>query len=213
MQELVIAGRGVISPIGNNIQDFEAGLDAGTIPFVPTPWTDPDKGMYGWMSPVKDFTATDWMTDRVCEGTNLTVQYGIAAAVQAVEESGVELDPLRTSITVGTSGVATPLAEAQEALDLKGPDAVPPKLTLPAYLFFCASQLAMRWGLHAPIMTLDHACAAGIDAIGQGGRLIEMGDADVVIAVGTHGPMPGVLRFSSYGPPRKGAADDMEAGQ
>ncbi len=150
------------------------------------------------------------MTERVREGTNRSVQFGIAAAVQAVEESGVGLDPLRTSITVGVTGDSAPIAEAQAALDLKGPDAVPPKLTLRANQFFCAAKLAMRWGLHAPILTLEHACAAGLDAIGQGGRLIEMDDADVVIAVGTHTVLPDVFRHSAYGPPREGPPPDME---
>ena len=113
MQELAITGRGVISPIGNSIADFEAALDSGTLPFEPTPWTDPEEGEFGWTSRVKDFTPADWMNERVVEGTNSGVQFGIAAAVQAVAESAVELDPLRTSIVVGVSGVSLPLTEAQ----------------------------------------------------------------------------------------------------
>jgi 3-oxoacyl-[acyl-carrier-protein] synthase II len=77
--------------------------------------------------------------------------------------------------------------KAQHALDTVGPEAVPRKTEIQIWPNMAASQVAMRYGLHGPSLTVTTACASSLDAIGTAARLIERGDADVAITGGTEG--------------------------
>jgi 3-oxoacyl-[acyl-carrier-protein] synthase II len=127
------------------------------------------------------------MDDRTLRGTDRFAQYAVAAAVAAVEDSGIgELDPLRTAVVMGTSmaGAAT-LYDAQKAYSEGGYEAVPRKLQLMAWPNMAGGHIALRWKLHGPLLTISTACASSLDAIGIAARMIETGMADVAIVGGT----------------------------
>ena len=95
---------------------------------------------------------------------------------------------MRTGVVHGTSiGGARALMKAQYLLDSEGPRAVPRKTEIQMYPNMAASQIAMRYGLHGPSLTVTTACAASLDALGNAARLLEAGHADVLIAGGTDG--------------------------
>ena len=186
MEDIAITGLGVISSLGHNMKDFCRNLSAAHVVVGPTPWNNEASLENVWMSMVKNFKPEDWMDDRVIDGTDTFAQYAIAAAVQAVDACGIsELDAERTGVVVGTScGGTETITQSQEGLDREGPSGVDRKLQIKAWPNMAAGQIALRWKLHGPLLTITTACASSIDAIGTAARLIERGDCDVAIAGG-----------------------------
>lgn len=187
MRNVAITGQGVISSLGFSVEEFTAGLDAGTIRSERSPWADEAgiENLFG--SRIHGFDPSRWMDERVINGTDPFAQYAVAAAVEAVQDSGVEFDdPLRVAVVMGTSMAgASSLFQAQEDYDRGGYEAVPRKLQLQAWPNMAAGHIALRWGLHGPLLTVSTACASSIDAIGLAARMIETGQVDVAIAGGT----------------------------
>jgi len=187
MEKVAITGQGVISSLGTKIKEFGSRLDACEIQSGPAPWMD-EKGVdNAFCSAITGFDPREWMGDRIVNGTDPFAQYAIAAAVEAVEDSGIErLDPQRTAVVIGTSmaGAASLLA-AQEGYDRQGYEGVPRKLQLTAWPNMAAAHIALRWKLHGPLLTVSTACASSLDAIGMAARMVESGIVDVAIAGGT----------------------------
>ncbi len=186
MEPVAITGLGVISSIGQDVETFCDNLMAAKAAVGPTPWNN-EEGMENvWISLVDGFEPLDWMDERVAAGSDPFAQYMIAAAVQAVEASGIEeFDPFRTGVVMGTcqSG-AESLCKAQQAYDERGADGVPRKLQIMAWPNMAAGQISLRWGLHGPLLTVSTACASSVDAMGVAARMINAGQADVIIAGG-----------------------------
>jgi 3-oxoacyl-[acyl-carrier-protein] synthase II len=186
MENIAITGMGVISSLSHNVDDFCRKLSEGEVAVGPTPWNNEDGLENVWMSKVENFEPADWMDPRVVDGTDRFAQYAIAAAVQAVDDCGiVDLDAERTAVVMGTACAgAETIAESQRGLDAEGPSGVDRKLQLKAWPNMAAGQIALRWELHGPLLTVSTACASSIDAIGAAARLIERGDCDVAIVGG-----------------------------
>ncbi len=202
MKNVAITGQGVISCFGITLPDFCRGLDTKQIAAERAPWSDEANG-HLFYAPVKHFDPADWMDDRTLRGSDRFAQYAVAAAVAAVEDSGLgELDPLRTAVVMGTSmaGAAT-LYDAQQAYSEGGFEAVPRKLQLMAWPNMAAGHIALRWKLHGPLLTISTACASSLDSIGIAARMIETGVVDVAIVGGTDN---GEVKVSGLGAARYG---------
>jgi 3-oxoacyl-[acyl-carrier-protein] synthase II len=175
---------GVVSSLGSDLEEFSRKLAEAHVAVSAAPWAGDEGLEYAWVSLVEDFKPEDWMDDRVIEGSDPFTWYAMAAAVQAMEDSGLtELDPRRTAVIMGTAlaGVET-IAESQYGLDTLGPDGAARKMQLQAWSNMAASQIAIRWNLHGPLLTLSTACASAHDAIGTAARMIEAGMVDVAFA-------------------------------
>lgn len=183
---VAITGMGVVSAYGCDPGVFYRGLldDRLVIEAVPLPG-DP-AGRSVWWSMVRDFDPGAWMDEKVCSGTDVLAQWTIAAATQALRQSGLQPDPLRTAVVQGTSmsGVQS-LMRAQHEIDLRGPAAFPRKTMMKALSNMGAAQITMLHGLHGPSLTVSTACASSIDAIGIASGLIAGGRADAAIVGGT----------------------------
>lgn len=185
MDNVAITGVGILSSLGPSIDEFFARLMAGHVEVTNAPWAE--EGEYAWVSMVPTFEPTDWMDERVARGTDPFAQYAIAAAVQAVSSCGIaELDPLRTAVILGTSmaGVET-LVDSQHGLDTVGIEGVSRKLQIQAWPNMAAGQIALRYGLHGPLLTVCTACASSLDAVGIAARMIASGMVDAAIAGGS----------------------------
>lgn len=190
MRPIAITGYGVISALGNDAAAFHEGLLAGRTAIVAAPWAARLQGRKAWWGLVGDFDPADWMDDRVAEGTDLFAQFALAATGQAVRHAGLDdaLDPLRTAVVHGTSiGGVRAVMKAQHALDTAGPQAIPRKTMIQIWPNMAAAQIALRYRLHGPSLTVTTACASALDAIGTAARLIESGQADVALAGATEG--------------------------
>lgn len=186
MQQVAITGQGVISSLGMTVPDFCAGLDAGRIESVQSPWSKETGGRL-FHSPVTGFDPAEWMDERTIRGSDRFAQYAVAAAIEAVKDSGIDdLDPLRTAVVIGTSMAgASTLYDAQEGYQASGYEGVPRKVQLMAWPNMAGGHIALHWKLHGPLLTVSTACASSIDAIGLAARMIESGAADVAITGGT----------------------------
>ncbi|MBT3533628.1 MAG: beta-ketoacyl-[acyl-carrier-protein] synthase family protein [Rhodospirillaceae bacterium] len=189
MVEIAITGTGIVSALGTDSTDFHRRLLAGETSIKASPWAAEVEGRDAWQAVIEGFDPADWMDRRIEEGTDLFAQFTLAAAEQAVRQADLgELDPLRTAVVNGTSiGGVRAVMKAQHALDKDGPGAVPRKTQIQIWPNMAAAQVAMRYGLHGPSLTVTTACASSLDAIGTAARIIERGDADVAIAGGTEG--------------------------
>ena len=188
MEGVAITGAGVVSSLGLSVEDYVGGLMAGRVAIGPAPWAS--EGEPSWWSVVGGFDPADWMDERVEAGTDLFAQFALAAAAQAVAAAGLDadLDPARTAVVHGTSmGGVRSLMKAQHRLERAGPQAIDRKTMIQVWPNMAAAQIAMRWGLHGPQLTVCTACASSIDALGTAASMIAAGRADVAIAGGTEG--------------------------
>lgn len=190
MTRVVITGMGVVSPLGEGVDPFRAGLRSNTVAIRPAPWAG--NGTFAWWAAVEGFDPLAWMDEKVAAGTDLFAQFALAAAEQAVRDAGLAaLDPERTAVVHGTSmGGMRALLKAQHQLETEGPAAIDRKTLIQMWPNMAASQVAMRYGLHGPQLTLCTACASSVDALGTAARLLAAGQVDVAIAGGTEGGMP-----------------------
>lgn len=185
MQKVVITGRGIVSSLGNSVKEYLDGLRNNATGIRPIHWpTEPEPG---WFGAVHDFDPTRWMNEKVIDGTDIFAQFALAAGEQARADSGLaEFDEDRTGVVVGTSmGGTRSLSEAQRDYEQHGAQGVSRKMMLRILTNMAGSQLAMRYSLHGPLLTVATACASSIDAIGNATRLIRLGEADVVLTGGS----------------------------
>jgi 3-oxoacyl-[acyl-carrier-protein] synthase II len=190
LDNVVITGMGIVSSLGFDADQFFARMLSGEIAIGSAPWAS-EAGEV-WWSGVRGFEPGRWMSPVVEAGTDLYAQFTIAAAEQGVRRSGLRLDPLRTAIVHGTTlGGVRALMRAQYELDRHGPSAIDRKTLIKISPNMPAAQLAMRWGLHGPQLTVSTTCASALDAIGTAARLIADGRADAAITGGTEGGWAG----------------------
>jgi len=189
VSKVVITGRGAVSPLGTGVPALLEGLASNTVAIEEAPWVEGHDDMFAWWAPVKDFDPGRWVDAKVEDGTDLFAQYALASAVQSVQEAGLrDLDPRRTAVVHGTSmGGTRALLKAQHRLERSGPHAIDRKTMIKIWPNMAAAQIAMRWGLHGPQLTICTACASSIDAIGVAAQMIADGRADVALAGGTEG--------------------------
>ena len=190
MKDVAVTGVGMISPLGSSVSKSLEGLWENKIGIAPAPWyTEGGTVPFAWWAVVPDFVPSDWMDSKIEAGTDSFAQFALAAAVQAVESSGIsDLDPERTAVVMGTSmGGIRSIMKAQYQVDTEGP--LDRKTMIQIYPNMAASQIAMRWGLHGQQLTVCTACASSLDAIGTARRLILSGEADVAIVGGVEGAL------------------------
>ena len=185
MENVAITGLGVISSIGLDVKSFNDSLLAGRVVARAAPWAEGHENI--WMSLIEGFEPARWLEDRVIRNSAPFAHYAIAAAVQAVTDSGIEeFDPVRTAVVIGSAlGGIDCYAEDQARLDEGGPDAISSKFMANSLLNMPGAHIALRFGLHGPQLAIATACASSHDAMGIAARMIEAGEIDVAIAGGT----------------------------
>lgn len=189
MTDVVITGVGVITPIGNGVDAFWDGLMEGRSGAGRITRFDASELPVQIACECSDFDATEHMAHKETKRTDLFAQMGIAAAALAVEDAGEEAvtaDPERTGVIIGSGigGLSTIEEEHKKFLD-GGPRRTSvfmiPKLMGNA----AAGGAAMRFGLLGPNFAPVSACATSGHALGEALRLMQHGDADVMLAGGT----------------------------
>ena len=187
MNRVVITGMGVVSPVGNDVSSFWESLKAGKNGIGPITKFDLDGFKVKVAGEVRDFDPHDYMERLDVMHSDLYAQFAMAAACQAVEDSGIagRFTPERTGVYIGTGigGIATFMEEHKKLMD-RGPRRVSPYFIPMMIANIASSMIAMRFGCKGPAMPAVTACASGSNAIGEAMRLIRHGYADVMIAGG-----------------------------
>lgn len=187
-RRVVITGRGIISPLGNSIDEFYSKLKSGEHGIGLTTHFDTSDVKPKLSAQVKDFNPRDYMENSEVVRSDLFSQYGIAAASQAMAESGIEgaIDPTRLAVyfSSGIGGLTT-LTEEFDKLKTKGARRVSPYLVPMMITNIAAGLIAIRFNAKGAAIPVVTACATASNAIGEALRAIRHGYADAAIAGGT----------------------------
>jgi len=197
-KKVVVTGMGVISPIGNTVEDFCASLKAGKSGIGPITSFDTTGFDVTIAGEIKDFDPSLWMDKKEARKMCRFTQFAVAAAVQALSDAKllgeadadgkrlVKSETERTGIVLGNGiGGFEIVTESMKKLFNDGPKRMLP-LTVPMMIpNEAAGNISMLFGTKGPAYTQITACAAGTDAIGQALDLIRSGRCDVVISGGT----------------------------
>lgn len=189
MKRVVVTGLGVISPVGNTVSEFWDNLVAGRNGIGLITRFDTSDYKVKIAAEVKDFDPTLYMAKSEARKQDLYCQYAMAAAVQAMEDSGINeenTDPLRLGVYVGTGtgGMTTFFAEAEKLLN-KGPGRISPFFIPMMIGNMATGNIAIRFHAQGPSLPTVTACATSTNAIGEAFRAIKHGYADAIIAGGT----------------------------
>ncbi|MBR0147764.1 MAG: beta-ketoacyl-ACP synthase II [Lachnospiraceae bacterium] len=188
-RRVVITGLGAITPIGNSVDEFWAGLKAGKHGFARISKFDPTGFKATIAAEVKGFDAKEYMDAKSARRMEEFCQYAVAAAGEAIADAGLDMtkeDPFEVGTAIG-SGVGSLQVTEREVLKLneKGPGKMAP-LTIPQMISnMAAGNVAITYGLKGKSINVVTACATGTNSIGEAFRSIQYGEADVMVAGGT----------------------------
>lgn len=190
-RRVVVTGLGAVTPIGNNVDDFWASVKAGKIGFDHITKFDTTDYKCHIAAELKDFNPQYFMDRKAAKRMEPFSQYAVAAAKQAIDDSGLDIekeDPYMVGCAIG-SGVGSLQAMERETQKLyeKGPNRVNPLLVPLMICNMAAGNVSIQFGLKGKSINDVTACATGTNTIGEAYRSIQYGEADVMVAGGTEG--------------------------
>jgi len=192
-RRVVITGLGLISPVGNTVEQGWANIIAGQSGIDRVTRFDASAFACQFAGEVKDFKVDEYMSTKEARTMDTFIHYGLAAAVQAVKDAGLptndqlsEEQAERIGVLIGSGIGGLPMIEETHAeLVNRGPRRVSPFFVPASIINMISGQVSIRYGFQGPNLAIVTACTTGLHAIGEAGRLIEYGDADVMIAGGS----------------------------
>jgi 3-oxoacyl-[acyl-carrier-protein] synthase II len=190
-RRVVVTGLGAVTPIGNNVDDFWTSVKAGKIGFEHITKFDTTDYKCHIAAELKDFNPQDFMDRKAAKRMEPFSQYAVAAAKQAIDDSGLDIekeDPYMFGCAIG-SGIGSLQAMERETQKLyeKGPNRVNPLLVPLMICNMAAGNVSIQFGLKGKSINDVTACATGTNTIGEAYRSIQYGEADVMVAGGTEG--------------------------
>jgi len=185
---VAITGMGVVSPIGIGVKEFTSALSAGKNGVDRITHFDPSSYRSHMAGEVKDFDPLRYFSSRDAKHMDRFTQFGMVAAEEAIQQAGLENeeeDPAKIGVLIG-SGVGGLLTIEREKAVLmeKGPQRVSPFLVPMLITDIVSAQVAIKYGFSGPNFSISTACATGNHAIGEAFKIIQRGDAEVMIAGG-----------------------------
>ncbi|MBI1217465.1 MAG: beta-ketoacyl-ACP synthase II [Rhodobacteraceae bacterium] len=211
MRRVVVTGLGMVTPLACGVEATWARLLAGQSGAGPISRFDAShlQTTYACEIPRGDgsdgtFNPDDWMEPKDQRKVDDFILYGMTAAVQAVRDSGwepaTEEDRCRTGVMIGSGiGGLSSIAETAVLLKERGPRRVSPFFIPGALINLISGQVSIRFGFKGPNHAVVTACSTGAHAIGDAARLIQWGDADVMVAGGAESPISeiGIAGFNA----------------
>lgn len=189
MRRVVVTGMGVISPIGNNLDEFWDSIKEEKVGIGPITKFDTTDFKVKLAGEVKNFNPKDHMDAKLARRMETFSQYAVVAAGQALEQSGLDLkteDVTRIGVCVGSGvGSLQAMEKDHEKLLNKGPGRISPLLVPMMISNMAAGNVSMVYGLKGKCTNIVTACATGSHCIGDAYRYIQYNDADVMVAGGT----------------------------
>lgn len=187
-RRVVVTGLGIISPVGNDINTAWDNIVNGRSGVRRIQRFDPSALTAQIAGEVKDFDVTQYITAKEAKQMDTFIHFGIAAGVQAWQDSGLELteeNAERIGVIVGSGIGGLPRIEATQTDYLeRGPRRISPFFVPGSLINLVSGQLSILLGLKGPSYAVVSACTTGLHCIGDAARLIEYGDADVMVAGG-----------------------------
>ncbi|HGS5283112.1 TPA: beta-ketoacyl-ACP synthase II [Vibrio cholerae] len=187
-RRVVVTGMGMLSPVGNTVESSWKALLAGQSGIVNIEHFDTTNFSTRFAGLVKGFDCEQYMSKKDARKMDLFIQYGIAAGIQALEDSGLEVNEenaARIGVAIGSGIGGLELIETgHQALIEKGPRKVSPFFVPSTIVNMIAGNLSIMRGLRGPNIAISTACTTGLHNIGHAARMIACGDADAMVAGG-----------------------------
>ncbi len=202
-RRVVVTGMGAITPVGKTVDEFWSNIKKGVVGIGPITQIDTEEYKAKLAGEVKDFDPKEYMDPKSARRMERFAQFAVAAAQQAWEDSGLEMekeDPFMvgTSVGCGIGSLQCMEREYKKLLD-KGPSRVSPLMIPMLISNIAAGNVAIQLGLKGKNINVVTACATGTHCIGEAFRSVQYGEADVMIAGGAEAAITelGVAGFTS----------------
>jgi 3-oxoacyl-[acyl-carrier-protein] synthase II len=180
---------GMLSPVGNTVESSWNALLAGQSGIVNIEHFDTENFSTRFAGLVKDFDCTEYMSKKDARKMDLFIQYGVAAGIQALNDSGIEIteqNAARVGVAIGSGiGGLELIEKGHHALIEKGPRKVSPFFVPSTIVNMVAGNLSIMRGLRGPNIAISTACTTGLHNIGHAARMIAYGDAEAMVAGGS----------------------------
>ena len=188
-RRVVVTGLGIVSPVGNSVKQSWDNILNGVsgINYLTNMNTDGQSVTFG--GSIKDFNITEYISPKDAKKMDIFIHYGMAAGIQAIEDSGIEVteknaERIGVAIGAGIGGLNT-IEKTSNLFRDKGAKRISPFFVPSSIINMVSGNLSIKYGLKGPNFAIVTACTTGTHNIGDASRLIEYGDADVMIAGGT----------------------------
>jgi 3-oxoacyl-[acyl-carrier-protein] synthase II len=187
-RKVVITGLGVVSPVGIGAAEAWKNLLAGVSGVGPITKFDASALPTRIAAEVKGFKATDWMPPKETRRSDLFIHYGLAATKLALQDANLTIDDSnaeRIGVNVGSGIGGLPMIEDNiREMIAKGPRRISPFFVPGSIINMVAGLISIHYGAKGPNLSMVSACTTSSHCVGDAGRVIEYGDADVMIAGG-----------------------------
>ena len=187
-RRVVVTGLGIVSPVGNGIRDAWENLLAGRTGVGPITRFDAALLPTRIAAEVKGFNAADWMPVKETRRADTFIHYGIAATRMALDDAGLVIDDAnaeRVGVNVGSGIGGLPMIEDNiREMVAKGPRRLSPFFVPGTIINMVAGLISIQFKAKGPNVSMVSACTTSSHCVGEAGRMIEYGDADVMIAGG-----------------------------
>ena len=188
-RRVVVTGLGIISPVGNSIDDAWTNLMAGQSGITRISRFDPTAFACQIAGDVKNFDLAKYLTPKDARRMDTFIHFGLAAAIDAFKDSGLEVTEAnreRIGVNIGSGiGGLQMIEETHKVYLADGPRKISPFFIPATIINMISGHLSIMLGLQGPNVAMVTACTTGTHAVGEAGRMIEYGEADVMIAGGS----------------------------
>jgi len=187
-RRVVITGLGIVSPVGNTVEQAWQNIIAGRSGIDRITRFDASTFPAQIAGEVRDFDITKFLPAKDARRMDLFIHYGMAAGIQAIQDAGLEAHPAnaeRIGVSIGSGIGGLPLIEhTRDEYVASGVRKISPFFIPGSIVNMISGNLSILYGYKGPNIALVSACSTGTHSIGDAGRLIEYGDADIMIAGG-----------------------------
>lgn len=187
-RRVVVTGMGMLTPLGNTVPETWAGILQGKSGITPIDQFDASAFTTHFAGTVRGFDVEQYLNSKEARKMDPFIQYGMAAGIQAVRDAGLEgaaIDPERVGVAIGSGiGGLSFIEKNTEILHTQGPRRISPFFVPGAIINMIAGNLSIHYGFRGPNIAITTACTSGTHNIGFGGRMIQHGEADVMVVGG-----------------------------
>ena len=192
-RRVVVTGLGLVSPVGNTVSEGWANLLAGRSGIADVTKFDASALSVRFAGEVKGFEIEQYIAGKEARHMDSFIHFGMAAAIQAVQDAGLptgealdEAHAERIGVLVGSGIGGLPLIEnTQKEFSERGARRISPFFVPASIINMISGHVSIKYGFTGPNLAIVTACTTGLHCIGDAGRMIEYGDADVMIAGGS----------------------------
>ena len=188
-RRVVVTGLGLVCPVGNTVEEGWQNILAGRSGIAPITRFDTSAFPVRFAGEVKGFDIAQYISPKDARRMDTFIHYGLAAGIQAVRDAGLDregaADPERVGVAIGSGIGGLPLIEeTKDEYNAAGVRKVSPFFVPGSIINMISGNLSIQFGFKGPNIAIVTACTTGTHSIGEAARLVEYGDADVMIAGG-----------------------------